>query len=74
MKKWLINLASAGLLLFAIGATPIVSAEDAAPAAAPGPNKGDTAWMMVATISVIMMCLPGLALFYGGLGRSKNML
>ncbi|MFM7523369.1 MAG: hypothetical protein ACKO4M_04275, partial [Betaproteobacteria bacterium] len=34
MKKWLINLASAGLLLFAIGATPIVSAEDAAPAAA----------------------------------------
>ncbi len=34
MKKWFINLATAGLLLFAIGATPIVSAEDAAPAAA----------------------------------------
>ena len=102
MKKWLINLASAGLLLFAIGATPIVSAEDTAPAAAapaaeaaapaaaasatpaadaaapaaaaPVPNKGDTAWMMVATIIVIMMCLPGLGLFYGGLVRAKNML
>ncbi len=104
MKKWFINLASAGLLLFAIGATPIVSAEDTAPAtaapaaeapaaapaaaasatpaadaaapaaAAPVPNKGDTAWMMVATIIVIMMCLPGLGLFYGGLVRAKNML
>ena len=38
------------------------------------PNKGDTAWMMVATILVILMVLPGLALFYGGLVRSKNML
>ncbi|HZV67108.1 MAG TPA: ammonium transporter [Telluria sp.] len=48
----------------------------AAPAAAPAPtaNKGDTAWMMVATVLVIMMTIPGLALFYGGLVRSKNML
>jgi Amt family ammonium transporter len=38
------------------------------------PNKGDTAWMMVATLLVIMMSVPGLALFYGGLVRSKNML
>ena len=52
-----------------------------APAAAPAeaapvlvPNKGDTAWMMVSTILVIMMVVPGLALFYGGLVRSKNML
>jgi ammonium transporter, Amt family len=47
-----------------------------APAAAPAPviNKGDTAWMMVATLLVIMMTVPGLALFYGGLVRSKNML
>ena len=102
MKKWLINLASAGLLLFAIGATPIVSAEDAAPAAAapaatapaaaasadaatpaadaaapaaaPAPNKGDTTWMIVATLLVLMMAVPGLALFYGGLVRAKNML
>lgn len=46
----------------------------AAPAAAPSANKGDTAWMMVATVLVIMMTIPGLALFYGGLVRSKNML
>jgi Amt family ammonium transporter len=38
------------------------------------PNKGDTAWMMVATLLVILMTVPGLALFYGGLVRSKNML
>jgi len=47
----------------------------AAPAAAaPTPNKGDNAWMIVATALVIMMSIPGLALFYGGLVRSKNML
>ena len=51
----------------------------AAPAAAvaevvPVPNKGDTAWMMTSTILVILMVVPGLALFYGGLVRSKNML
>ncbi|MYM89402.1 ammonium transporter, partial [Rugamonas sp. FT82W] len=49
-------------------------AADAAAAPAPVPNKGDTAWMMVSTILVIMMSIPGLALFYGGLVRSKNML
>ena len=48
-------------------------AEAAAPAA-PVPNKGDTAWMMVSTLLVILMTIPGLALFYGGLVRSKNML
>ena len=47
-------------------------AADAAPAIVP--NKGDTAWMMVSTILVILMTIPGLALFYGGLVRSKNML
>ncbi len=52
------------------------AAEAAAPAAAaaPVPNKGDTAWMMVSTMLVILMTIPGLALFYGGLVRSKNML
>ena len=59
------------------------AAPAAAVAAAPAPaasgpvatvNKGDTAWMTVATILVIMMSIPGLALFYGGLVRSKNML
>ena len=42
--------------------------------AAPAVNKGDTAWMFVSTLLVIMMSIPGLALFYGGLVRSKNML
>ena len=41
---------------------------------APVPNKGDTSWMMVSTLLVLMMAVPGLALFYGGLVRSKNML
>jgi Amt family ammonium transporter len=50
------------------------AAAEAAPAAAPTPQKGDTAWMFVATLLVIMMTIPGLALFYGGLVRSKNML
>jgi len=46
----------------------------ASAAAAPVANKGDVAWMIVATALVIMMSIPGLALFYGGLVRSKNML
>jgi Amt family ammonium transporter len=48
----------------------------AAPALAadPVPNKGDTAWMLVASALVLLMTVPGLALFYGGLVRTKNML
>ncbi|QJC54818.1 Ammonia channel [Polaromonas vacuolata] len=58
-------------------ALPVTAAAPAAAASAPAapvPNKGDTAWMMVSTILVILMTVPGLALFYGGLVRSKNML
>jgi ammonium transporter, Amt family len=53
-----------------------VVAEIVAPAAVPAPaaNKGDTAWMIVATVLVILMVIPGLALFYGGMVRAKNML
>jgi ammonium transporter, Amt family len=48
---------------------------EAAPAAAtPVPDKGDTAWMLVSTVLVTLMVIPGLALFYGGLVRQKNML
>ena len=47
---------------------------EAAPVAAPVPNKGDNAWIMVCAAFVILMSIPGLALFYGGLVRSKNML
>jgi len=56
---------TAGLLLASAGA---------AFAQAPTVNKGDTAFMFVATIVVLLMTVPGLALFYGGLVRSKNML
>lgn len=45
-----------------------------APAPAPAANKGDTAWMLIATALVTLMTIPGLALFYGGLVRQKNML
>ncbi len=50
------------------------AAAPAEAAKAPTVDKGDVAWMMVSTILVIMMVIPGLALFYGGLVRSKNML
>ncbi|WCT73294.1 ammonium transporter [Sphingomonas naphthae] len=61
----------------AFGASALVASPAwaaAAAAAAPVPNKGDTAWMMVSTVLVLAMILPGLALFYGGLVRTKNML
>jgi ammonium transporter, Amt family len=59
----------------ATASAPADVASAAAPAASiPVANKGDVAWMIVATLLVIMMTVPGLALFYGGLVRSKNML
>ena len=56
----------------AVAAPAPATAASAAPALVP--NKGDTSWMMVSTLLVLMMAVPGLALFYGGLVRSKNML
>ncbi len=55
-------------------AAPAVAVPAAEAKKAPEPNKGDTAWMIVATALVLMMTIPGLALFYGGLVRTKNML
>ncbi|MDB4215576.1 ammonium transporter [Burkholderiaceae bacterium] len=49
-------------------------AQDTAAAAAVVVDKGDVAWMMLSTLLVVMMAVPGLALFYGGLVRTKNML
>ena len=54
-------------------------AQAAAPAAPPAPppityNKGDNAWMLTSSVLVLLMTIPGLALFYGGMVRSKNML
>ncbi|OQA32863.1 MAG: Ammonia channel precursor [Betaproteobacteria bacterium ADurb.Bin341] len=59
-------------------AAPAAEAATPAPAAAAAPaavpNKGDNAWIMVCAAFVILMSIPGLALFYGGLVRTKNML
>jgi len=63
-------------------AAPAAGTPAAAPAAAPAatatpaptPNKGDVAWMLVSTALVLMMSVPALALFYGGMVRSKNVL
>ncbi|PPD31019.1 MAG: ammonia channel protein [Hyphomicrobium sp.] len=54
--------------------TALLLAVDPAIAAAPVPNKGDTAFLMTSTVLVLLMTIPGLALFYGGLVRTKNML
>jgi len=74
--------ATAAPAAVAAPATAAPAAATAAPAAAtpaaatptPVPNKGDNAWLMISTALVILMSIPGLALFYGGLVRSKNML
>jgi Amt family ammonium transporter len=63
-----VGFAALPMLVFADTATAVAAAP------APVPNKGDTAWMLVSTLLVILMTIPGLALFYGGLVRTKNML
>lgn len=63
---------TAAIAAVALAAATPALAQDIA--AAPVVNKGDTAWMMVATVLVMAMIVPGLALFYGGLVRTKNML
>jgi Amt family ammonium transporter len=71
-------LASLALALPALAQEAAAPVAEAAPAAAEAVtaivDKGDTAWMLVSTLLVIMMTIPGLALFYGGLVRGKNML
>ena len=60
---------SAGLTALAVGLFAATAAY-----AEPTVNKGDNAWMLTSTVLVLLMTIPGLALFYGGLVRSKNML
>src|SRR5262247_1247489 len=59
----------AGLAALAVGMFAATAAY-----AEPTVNKGDNAWMLTSTVLVLLMTIPGLALFYGGLVRSKNML
>jgi Amt family ammonium transporter len=71
IRKLLYGGGALGASMFAATAA---FAQDAAATAAPTVDKGDTAWMMTSTLLVLMMIVPGLALFYGGLARTKNML
>jgi Amt family ammonium transporter len=64
----------AGTLAASMLVATTAFAQEAVEAAAPVPNPGNNAWMMTSTVLVLLMILPGLALFYGGLTRSKNML
>ena len=59
----------AGLAALAVGLFTATAAY-----ADPTVNKGDNAWLLTSTVLVLLMTIPGLALFYGGLVRSKNML
>src|SRR6201995_568227 len=59
----------AGLAALAVGLFAATAAY-----AEPTVNQGDNPWMLVSTVIVLLMTIPGLALFYGGLVRSKNML
>ena len=71
IRKLLCGAGALGASLFVASAA---WAQEAAEAATPVANPGNNAWMMTATVLVLLMILPGLALFYGGLTRSKNML
>jgi Amt family ammonium transporter len=64
---------AAALAAAAFAALPAL-AQEAAAVAPPVPDKGDTTWMLISSVLVLMMSIPGLALFYGGLVRAKNML
>jgi Amt family ammonium transporter len=73
-KKWA-QVCGLGLaLLGAVGAISTVCADEAAAPAAAKVDSGDNAWMLVSSALVLMMTAPGLALFYGGLVRRKNVL
>jgi Amt family ammonium transporter len=74
MNKLFAYLAIGGGLLLSAAAALAQAAPEAAAVVAAVPNKGDTAFMTISTVLVILMTIPGLALFYGGLVRSKNML
>jgi Amt family ammonium transporter len=83
MKRLLISASPLLGMLFAVpgfaedaapAAAAVADAAAQAAAAAPVPNKGDTAWLITATMMVVMMAAPGLGLFYGGMVRAKNML
>ncbi|MBB3563703.1 Amt family ammonium transporter [Rhizobium sp. BK512] len=83
ISKFSSNIARIGALSAALLAPVVAFAQEAAPAAADAAaaaapamtmDKGDNTWMLISTVLVLLMTIPGLALFYGGLVRAKNML
>ncbi|PZQ52255.1 MAG: ammonia channel protein [Rhodovulum sulfidophilum] len=74
MMRNVLKLTPLALLLTAGVALAQETVVEAAPEIVPTVDKGDVTWMMVSTILVLLMTVPGLGLFYGGLVRSKNML
>ena len=71
MRRWVPMVAT---VLLTTLAAPLLHAQTAAAVASPVVDKGDVAWMLTSTLLVLLMTVPGLALFYGGLVRSKNVL
>jgi ammonium transporter, Amt family len=86
VRRWAWALSALVLLFVALNSLPVIALADEAPAAAASAptepfivgfdkiNAGDTAWMLTSTALVLMMTIPGLALFYGGMVRKKNVL
>ncbi|MGH6865920.1 MAG: ammonium transporter [Methyloceanibacter sp.] len=79
VAKYLFGVVAALVVLALYAIDPALAQEAAEPAAeaaaeAPTINAGDTAWMLTSTAIVLMMTIPGLALFYGGMVRKKNVL
>jgi Amt family ammonium transporter len=70
------GLAALATLALALGDAALAQAPATPPAAPPAPklDTGDTAWMLTSTALVLMMTIPGLAMFYGGMVRKKNLL
>src|SRR5512143_4095150 len=79
LMKFLFGVVAALAVLILAHVDPALAQEAAAEAAPPAPpaptlDHGDTAWMLTSTALVLMMTIPGLALFYGGMVRKKNVL
>jgi Amt family ammonium transporter len=68
------RVAPLAILALTLGLMADAAFAQTTPAPTPTLDKGDTAWMLTSTVLVLLMIIPGLALFYGGLVRTKNML
>ena len=74
MQNWIVVVALAGVITMLARSSPLLAADNAASAVSAAPNTGDNAWMLVSAALVLLMTAPGLAMFYSGLVRKKNVL